>query len=187
MEQIICKVVIIEKLQTFHKILPNYSIRLRLTHHNIGKNFLIKTILQQGPASSDGKACVSEIFASTGTSMGSGSNPTSARIFSIGIEMYSINTGLRVFEICDGIWTHLNIQKSKSVYSMGERSNLNKYDPASIFQVKQSCHTERWHSCGWQCPTDIRCVRNREHGRKKDYFAILSQAGVLNLQLKTKT
>ena len=39
--------------------------------------------------------------------------------------MYSINTGLRVFKICDGIWTHLNIQKSKSVYSMGERSNLN--------------------------------------------------------------
>ena len=91
----------------------------------------------QGLASSNGRACALEIFTSTGGD----SNPASTGIFLRGIEIYSIETQLWIFKKCDRIWTRLKERKSKRLYRMGERRKLNKWEPASIFQVTQSCRT----------------------------------------------
>ena len=91
---------------------------------NIGSwskfSMIIKIWCVPGLASSDGRTCALEIFASTE----SGLNPASAGIFSRGIEIYSIKTWPRIFEKCDGIWTRLNDRKSKHLYSMGERRKI---------------------------------------------------------------
>ena len=70
-----------------------------------------------------------------------GSNPASAGNFWRGIEICSIKMQPRVFKKCDRIWTCHNERKSKPLYSMSERRNLNKFDPASTFQETQTHHT----------------------------------------------
>ena len=65
----------------------NFSLLVELFN---GKVLVYNKDSKPGPASSDGRACALEIFAS----MGSGLNPASAGIFSRGIEIYSINMRL---------------------------------------------------------------------------------------------